>query len=303
MYETLRDSVYSDLKTPHRRHKYPLHWLFHVPEGLLPMKAKVLEKSYLLMREVDDYVDGDKPLPAGCISIRYFLEERKRFVLGGEPSHEIDHLLAELISSVPVDLHEPLKQSMVSLLDTWTFDHDRQNVEVPQVLSEEELEQHVLGVELEGVMQGVLVVCEEDVSQLPRLQNLVLACRRYHYFLRDFPEDVADGLFNLSLEELGDGIEDLLIIQSKAQLYKERVAQVVTPAEQKQHYAEFCQALPDRIKSVMVERALHAQQLLKEFDEEQILKDFNLITQAVLYFLYRKRASAFLKNFIDDIQQ
>ncbi len=155
-----------------------------------------LENFYAVMRYVDDVVDGDVKLPAGYTSAITYVEEKIKFVETKDmpPRDEIEKYIAlcfKLGAEFQHDFHKETKDILSSLL----FDARRRDTH--ETFDENTLHNHFYLLDTRGTIEGALKLFGEDPELYHVLEPLGEATRIY-YNLRDFREDVAAGLVNIS---------------------------------------------------------------------------------------------------------
>ncbi|MDD4319215.1 MAG: squalene/phytoene synthase family protein, partial [Candidatus Peribacteraceae bacterium] len=172
-----------------------------LPEGRL--RGGFLRTYYMLMRHLDDIVDGDRPLPDGYASAEALLDELIVFTSSrrqGAPQRPVrflDHVLAHCLK-LSEKFGEDFTSETEDILHSLKFDARRRGKD--EFFSEEELRQHFHRCDISGTERGCLKICDEDPSLEAALEPLGNAVR-IQYNLRDLVEDVRAGLINVSRED------------------------------------------------------------------------------------------------------
>jgi hypothetical protein len=177
--------------------------------ALAPIRGEFLESYYVLMRYLDDVVDGDAPLPSGYGSAADFILDKLSFVnRPGSPSDEVDCLILycyDLGRRFNQDFSLETEDIMLSLL----FDARRKGKSI--VFPEEELEAHFHQMDIRGTIRATLKVFGEDPGKYTILEPLGVACR-YQYDIEDIFTDLSAGYVNITREEcdqLNISLDDL----------------------------------------------------------------------------------------------
>ncbi|MFA6106225.1 MAG: hypothetical protein WC745_00975 [Patescibacteria group bacterium] len=161
-------------------------------------RGAFLENYYVAMRYIDDVADGDVPFPEGYASRTDYVLRKLDFVKGKrEPEDDIERLLAvssELAGSFGADFTEESENILKSLL----FDANRRGTY--QIFSEEDLAKHFFDLDIRGGVKGSLKIFGENPDYFKIIEPLGQA-ERIYYNLRDFNEDIGDGLINISGED------------------------------------------------------------------------------------------------------
>lgn len=175
-----------------------------------PTRGTFLESYYVLMRFLDDIVDGDVPLPEGYQSESDYISEKISFALNPvNPKDEADHMLLycfELAKLFNEDFQAETEDILYSLL----FDAKRRGT--LRVFSRTELEHHFHLLDIRGTIRATLKVFKDDPDKYLILEPLGVACR-YQYDIEDIEADLAAGYVNIpqeDCEELGIEKADLM---------------------------------------------------------------------------------------------
>ncbi len=174
-----------------------------------PLRGEFLESFYVLMRYLDDVVDGDVPLPQGYLNESEYIASKIDFSKNrSDPKDEVDYLMLycfELAQRFGENFDEETEDILTSLL----FDARRRGKLI--VFPKEELVHHFHILDIRGTIKATLKIFKDDPDQYELLEPLGMACR-YQYDLEDFHSDIAAGYVNISKEEcaaLGITLTDL----------------------------------------------------------------------------------------------
>jgi hypothetical protein len=174
-----------------------------------PTRGSFLEFYYVLMRFLDDVVDGDVPVPEGYREPKDYLEDKIAFSHSLVNPHDpVDFLMLhcfELGEKFGQGFHEETRDILLSLL----FDARRRGSW--KVFPKAELQEHFHKMDIRGTIRATLKVFKEDPSKYPLLESLGIASR-YQYDIEDIEADLAAGYVNISqeeMQELGIGEEEL----------------------------------------------------------------------------------------------
>ena len=185
-----------------------------------PIRGEFLELYYVLMRYLDDIVDGDAPLPEKYSSESEFIRDKIRFSRQlSSPQDEADYLMLrcfELADKFNQDMAEETEDILNSLL----FDADRKGKYA--IFPKSVLETHFHKMDIRGTIRATLKVFNDDPEKYEILEPLGTACR-YQYDIEDLKTDLAAGYVNITEEEmaeLGLRLDDLKnIAMDKLQLW------------------------------------------------------------------------------------
>ena len=166
--------------------------------AMAPVRGDFLESYYVLMRYLDDVVDGDAPLPEGYASQADYLLTKISFSQDPtNPTDEVDYLMLhcfELARKFGQDFTLETKDILESLL----FDAKRRDKF--KIFPHKELMHHFHVLDIRGTVRATLKVFKEDSEKYPLLEPLGLASR-FQFDLEDYRGDIAAGYVNISLEE------------------------------------------------------------------------------------------------------
>jgi hypothetical protein len=162
-----------------------------------PAKGEFLESYYVLMRYIDDVVDGDARLPEKYSSSADFVKEKILFLDKMEnPKDPIDHLIIHC-SDVADRFAQDYNLESKAIMSSMLFDAERQGTW--KVFPQKQLSHHFHMLDITGTVKATLKVFGEDPGFSPKLEPLGLASRLY-YDLRDLSADLAAGYVNFSIE-------------------------------------------------------------------------------------------------------
>lgn len=163
-----------------------------------PIRGKFLECYYVLMRFLDDIVDGDAALPKGFQNESDYIMEKIAFSKNPvEPKDEADYLMLycfELAEKFGEEFHTETEDILNSLL----FDADRRGKLI--IYPKQKLAEHFHRMDVRGTIKATLKIFKDDPNQYKLLEPLGFACR-YQYDIEDIETDLAAGYVNISQEE------------------------------------------------------------------------------------------------------
>ncbi|WP_157514668.1 hypothetical protein [Mangrovimonas sp. TPBH4] len=163
-----------------------------------PTRGEFLESYYVLMRFLDDIVDGDAPLPKGYQNETDYILEKIQFSKNmANPEDEVDYLMLycfELAEKFGEDFHSETEDILNSLL----FDAKRRDKMI--IFSNKQLMHHFHILDIRGTIRATLKVFKDDPDKYRLLEPLGVACR-YQYDIEDIEADLAAGYVNISQED------------------------------------------------------------------------------------------------------
>lgn len=233
---------------------FVLFWAY----GLLePERARLLKSSYFWLRHVDDIADGDKDLPAGYVDKQQYLHFKRQAavdlfsgksdaVVGDrEDLLLVDYLLAS--RKLGIDL----RKESLAVLDTIIFDEERaRNRRVP---SQQELDDYFQKLDF-ACVEGAIKVAGDNIPPTD-LADLSWATRTV-FNLRDFPRDFAQGIINISREDVDRYMVDVSKLEGRDSVY-----QLVVYGPMRRWYADqtaaglgFLERAKDRIDGLNLKR-------------------------------------------------
>ncbi|TSC87507.1 MAG: hypothetical protein G01um10147_485 [Microgenomates group bacterium Gr01-1014_7] len=197
-YETIKNRGMRGLK------QYGLYFGGMLAYGIRePARAALIRSAYAWFRDGDDKVDGDKLLPPGYKDKGEFLQIKRELIHkaskpDGQPvfGERTDILLIDyfvLARRLKIDLTE----ESLAVWDTIELDEERARNR--RVLTQEELDGYFEKLDL-ACGEGALKVAGETCDSHDSL-SLSWPVRTM-FNLRDFPRDFAQGIINVSQEDL-----------------------------------------------------------------------------------------------------
>jgi hypothetical protein len=156
---------------------------------------------------------------------------------------------------------------------------------------------YLLNMELYGVFQVCITLLEKrpvDIDETFKL--LVTTARGNYYFLRDIIEDIAEGLLNIPLEDLGSDFSEnkLNEFQEQCSVY---LGEVERPYSDLQSQILLLQNAPISIQKWILAQLESGEELLAKYKTEISSRNLRLTTRLFLYFFYYRPAYAFFKKF------
>jgi phytoene/squalene synthetase len=175
-------------------------------------RGDLLESYYVLMRYIDDIVDGDAPLPEGYATPLEYVEAKIRFSeTRNRPNDEADYLMLYCFD-LAHKLHIEIDKETTSILNSMRFDALRRFYpqKVPDaeeygkmiICSEKVLHEHFHLLDIEGTVNGAIKVFGRDPDQLYSAIEPLGEASRIFYNLKDYWEDIKAGLVNISREDI-----------------------------------------------------------------------------------------------------
>jgi len=264
----IRRDIYEHIFST-RRDKYK--WFFRALRIFRYMpgnkdRGEFLETFYLLMRYIDDIVDGSHPrnLP---IELRpSYVEGRIKFAADSKaPVDDADFLMLHCF-----DLAEQLgldfTQETLDILASLHFDALR--IGKLRIYRASELSKNFYMLDISGTTGLALKLFREDPRKRSWLEELAIASRIY-YNLRDFEEDIQSGFINIPYEDINvHGIT------------KEDLERVQSP----------------RIKEWFRAQSNLGIELLSKYREIRASEQFKLLTKLTLMFVYYRPARRYFER-------
>jgi len=175
-------------------------------------RGDLLESYYLLMRHMDDVADGDTPLPEGYESPADYLEAKIRFSeTRTEPSDAADYLMLHCFD-LASRLGFKIDNETSSIMRSMHFDAVRRLAaqKLPDseeygkmiIYPERKLHDHFHLLDIEGTVRGMIYVFGRDPDQLYHKIEPLGEASRIFYNLKDFPDDIREGLENISRDDM-----------------------------------------------------------------------------------------------------
>lgn len=271
----MRRRVYKHmLKTRGWKYRAFLRYLrFFKYAAAAPVRGEFLESYYVLMRFLDDIVDGDAPLPDGYSDESDYIIHKIRFSKNPiAPKDEVDYLMLycfELAEKFDEDFFDETEDILNSLL----FDAGRRGKMI--ILPKEELIHHFHLLDIRGTIRATLKVFKDDPEKYKLLEPLGMACR-YQFDIEDIEADLAAGYVNISKEEcaqLNISMEDLKDPSSL------------------------------KIRKWLLQRAEDGMKLLEEHHRRLPEGNFTLLERWTFSLVYEKPAKKIFKKIISEIRK
>lgn len=163
-----------------------------------PVRGEFLESYYVLMRYLDDVVDGDAPLPAGYSDECAYLTAKIAFSnIPVNPMDEVDYLMIYCFE-LAERFGEEFQAETKDILDSLMFDARRRGKGT--IFPKEELNYHFHLLDIRGTIRATLKVFKDDPEKYKILEPLGIACR-HQYDIEDLETDIAAGYVNISIED------------------------------------------------------------------------------------------------------
>lgn len=200
MAKEMRSRIYSRmLETRRWKYRQFLRYLklfkyvtFSWPRG------EFLESYYVLMRYLDDVVDGDVPLPEGTADKCAFISDKISFLQHPEiPTDEPEEMLLYCFG-VAESFGEDFTEETADILYSLLFDARRRDKLI--IFPKEELIHHFHLLDVRGTIKATLKIFGDDPAKHTLLEPLGMACR-HQYNLEDIVSDLEAGYVNIAQEE------------------------------------------------------------------------------------------------------
>lgn len=163
-----------------------------------PTRGEFLESYYVLMRFLDDIVDGDAPLPQGYRSESDYIAEKIKFSKNPiHPKDEVDHLMLYCFQ-LSEKFGEEFGAETEDILNSLLFDANRRGKMI--IFPKKELMHHFHLLDIRGTIKATLKVFKDNPEKYRIIEPLGVACR-YQYDIEDIETDLAAGYVNISQEE------------------------------------------------------------------------------------------------------
>lgn len=278
-YKGFVKKQFEEMKSPSRQFKYfwirnALEFLKKIPGQDQSTKSRTLFLNYYysLMRHWDDVADGDTPLPEGFTSRSEFIQNALDIV-GNKNSSGLDgeaRELADYCFRLGDSFGEDFRPQAEELLEHILYDAKRLGTN-QLIEDKKDLDKH-FDKEIAGCAQATRKIFKEDAKADEGIYPLARAVQTY-YTLRDFEEDLKNGLINISEEEMkenGLSLEDLKDKENP------------------------------KLKKWFVREAEIALGKMKDYDEK--IGEYNLktITVRTLDYAFKMKAKKFLQKVIKE---
>jgi len=198
--KSMRSRVFSHmLKTRGWKYRAFLRYLrLFKYVAMAPTRGEFLESYYVLMRYLDDIVDGDAPLPKDYKDETEYLIEKIRFSKNPDsPKDEVDYLML-FCFDLARKFGEDFESETNDILECLLFDAKRRGKWI--IFPKTELMHHFFILDIRGTIRATLKVFNDDPDKFKLLEPLGTACR-HQYNLEDFKADLAAGYINISKED------------------------------------------------------------------------------------------------------
>ena len=196
----MRNRVFKHmLKTRGWKYRAFLRYLrFFKYVAFAPTRGEFLESYYVLMRFLDDIVDGDAPLPEGYLNEYDYLSEKIVFSKNPiDPKDEVDYLMLYCFK-LAEKFGEEFQTETEDILNSLLFDANRRGKMI--IFPKKELMHHFHLLDIRGTIKATLKVFKDDPKKYKILEPLGVACR-YQYDIEDIEADLAAGYVNISQED------------------------------------------------------------------------------------------------------
>ena len=200
-FKDMRDKIFNHmLETRESKYKWFLRALRSFKYlSLSPTRGNLLESYYILMRYIDDIVDGDVPLPERYDSKEKFVEGKIEFSKNPSNPSDASDLLMVYCFDIADKLNFSINEETEDILTSMLFDAKRHGKKI--IFSENELKDHFYLLDVKGTIKCAIKVFKEDYKKYEAIEPLGIASRIF-YNLRDYEEDYNAGLINISLEDV-----------------------------------------------------------------------------------------------------
>ena len=161
-------------------------------------RGEFLESYYVLMRYLDDVVDGDAALADGFSDESEYMTEKIRFSQNPvNPKDEVDYLIMHCIE-LAKRFGEDFQSETKDILDSLMFDAKRRGKGI--IFPKKELNYHFHLLDIKGTIRATLKVFKDNPEKYLILEPLGVACR-HQFDIEDFDADIAAGYVNISKED------------------------------------------------------------------------------------------------------
>lgn len=233
-------------------------------------RKDLLITFYCAMRTIDDVVDGDLPLPKQFATRTDYVLDKLAFIekldtaIEFDKAHPKDEAEMMILYSFAVasKLGYTILQETRDIVSSMLFDSQRRDEYLRtgklRFFPDAELYHHFHLLDVKGTIAGSAKIFREDPSQFSSFEPLGFATR-IRYNLRDYHEDVAAGIVNVSFEDaqrLGITVKNLADIEAPA------------------------------VKAWFHEQTLKGLSLLANHHDFMANADLGLLTRAVLFVQY-----------------
>ncbi len=253
-------------------------------------RAELLTTYYVLMRYIDDIVDGDIPLPDGYASRTEYVRKRSSAIERSlQPEDHTDSIFLYcegLAEQLGFRLYEESKDILESLL----FDAERiefaEKEGKPKVYPAAELHRHFYLLDVRGTTGGMLKLFG-DCSQKARLLEPAGNAHRIKMNIQDLRSDIRAGLVNISAEDLRyysiSGSDFTVVSSIDERLSRENLA---------------THRLPSSIVSWIYDQSRIGLESIEEQRKILVSNSFRTIGAAVLRFMFMKPTEEYFKRIL-----
>ena len=232
---------------------------------LNPTRGSLLESYYVLMRYIDDIVDGDTQLPKNTSAMGY-IEDKINFLRNPiNPQDAADYLMLYCFQ-LAKKLGHDLSFESDDILNSLRF--DAQRVKKSVILPDEQLKHHFYLLDIRGVIRATLKIFGEDYSKYTVLHPLGTASRIY-YNLKDYEEDIRAGFINISAEDF-----------KKYNMSK----------------GDLENRLSESVQKWIADQATLGMDLLQQHRQNISKEKFKPLTKLVLYLKYERPVREYFEN-------
>lgn len=196
----MRNQVFKHmLKTRGWKYRAFLRYLrFFKYAAFAPTRGKFLESYYVLMRFLDDIVDGDAPLPKGYLNESDYIIDKIKFSKSMiNAKDEVDYLILYCFK-LAEKFGEDFQAETEDILNSLLFDAKRRGKMI--IFPKKELMHHFHLLDIRGTIRATLKIFKDDPDKYNLLEPLGVACR-YQYDIEDIEADLAAGYVNISQED------------------------------------------------------------------------------------------------------
>lgn len=196
----MRKRIYAYmLQTRGKKYRSFLRYLrFFKFIAFAPYRGAFLESYYVLMRYLDDVVDGDAPLPENYSSAIEYIRDKIAFSMDPSyPKDEADYLM-EYCFQLGKKFRQNFQAETADILHSLLFDAERRNTN--KIFSAETLGTHFHLMDIRGTIRATLKIFREDPQNYIYLEPLGKATR-YQFDLEDLQQDIKAGYINITRED------------------------------------------------------------------------------------------------------
>jgi len=196
----IRNRVFKHmLQTRDWKYRVFLRYLrFFKYAAFAPIRGEFLECYYVLMRFLDDVVDGDAPIPKGYLCAKDYLLEKIEFSKNPiHPKDEVDYLMLHCFKLAD-QFGAEFQGETADILNSLLFDANRRGKMI--IFPKKELMHHFHLLDIRGTIKATLKVFKDDPEKYILLEPLGVACR-HQYDIEDINADLAAGYVNITQED------------------------------------------------------------------------------------------------------